>query len=347
MNISLYFNGVMNIFDKQSKIDYKKLILHSGSWCALYLFIILILVVVESYPANWVLSLAFCLTATAAIPTYLHFYILNKYFNRKNYFIYFILLITIISLTALIAYYFFTSVYEATNIYIAWCIDITVVLVITSALKIIWNGLAERLNMQEIKAKNLESELQLLKGQMNPHFYFNTLNNLYSLSLEKSEKVPETILNLSDIMRYILESSNRQIVPLDEEITYLKNYLSLERLRSEDENNIKFEISGDLEGKMITPMILMPFAENCIKHGNVNSAKGWYINIGIIVEGNKLILSTRNRKKSKKISNKVSSSPKVGLKNVQKRLKLLYPDTHKLNIQDDDAYYTVLLEIQL
>jgi len=337
----------MNIFDKQSKIGYKKLILHSGSWCALYLFIILILVVVESYPTNWVLSLAFCLTATAVIPTYLHFYILNKYFNRKNYFIYFILLINIISLTALIAYYFFTSVYEATNIYIAWCIDITVVLVITSALKIIWNGLAERLNMQEIKAKNLESELQLLKGQMNPHFYFNTLNNLYSLSLEKSEKVPETILKLSDIMRYILESSKRQNVPLDEEITYLKNYLSLEKLRSDNKNSIKFEVSGDLEDKMITPMILMPFAENCIKHGNVNSAKGWYINIGIIIEGNKLILSTRNRKKSKKISNQVSSSPKVGLKNVQKRLKLLYPDRHKLNIQDDDAYYTVLLEIQL
>ncbi|MFC1527735.1 sensor histidine kinase [Candidatus Neomarinimicrobiota bacterium] len=336
----------MNIFDKQSKISYKKLLLHFVSWCALFLFIIFILVVLESYPAIWVLSLAFCLTATAAIPTYLHFYILNKFFNRKNYFIYIILVITIISLTALTAYYFFTNAYKATNIYIAWCIDITFVLILTSALKITWNGLAERLNMQEIKAKNLESELQLLKGQMNPHFYFNTLNNLYSLSLEKSEKVPETILKLSDIMRYILESSNRQIVPLDEEITYLKNYLSLERLRSEDENNIKFEISGDLEGKMISPMILMPFAENCIKHGNVNSARGWYINIGIIVEGNKLILSTRNRKKSKKISNKISSSPKVGLKNVQKRLKLLYPDRHKLNIQDD-AYYTVLLEIQL
>jgi len=237
--------------------------------------------------------------------------------------------------------------YESTNNYIQWIIDIFLVLVITSALKIIWNGLAERLNMQEIKAKNLESELQLLKGQMNPHFYFNTLNNLYSLSLEKSEKVPETILKLSDIMRYILESSNRQNVKLDEEITYLKNYLSLERLRTEDENNIRLEVSGKLKGKEIIPMILMPFAENCIKHGKVNSAKGWYINIDIQVEGNKLTFSTENRKNYQTISDAISSSPKVGLRNVKKRLKLLYPDTHQLNIQEDDTHYKVLLEIQL
>ncbi|MFC1550379.1 sensor histidine kinase [Candidatus Neomarinimicrobiota bacterium] len=337
----------MNIFDKQSKIGYKKLAIHCGSWCATYLFIIFILVAVESYPINWSIKLALYLVITAAVPTYLHFYIWNKYFNREDYLLYIILVIATICLSALIAYNFFTAFYEATMYFIAWCIDIVFVLVFTSALKIVSNGLSERFKMQEIRAKNLESELQLLKGQMNPHFYFNTLNNLYSLSLEKSEKVPETIVKLSEIMRYILESSKKEKVKLDEEITYLNNYLSLERLRSEDEDVIRFETKGIWEGKYISPMILIQFAENCVKHGMVNSSKGWFININLTVDDNKLTFSTENRINTSKGNGINSTSPKVGLKNVKKQLKLLYPDKHQLTIRQDEINYKVLLEIYL
>ena len=337
----------MDIFDKQSKIANKKLAFHFGSWFIIYLFPIIILVLIESYPVNWSLKFVFCLVVTAVIPTYLHFYILNKFFNRKDYYGYILLLITIISLSALIAYYFFAIVYDVSNHYLQWWIDITVVLVLTSALKIIWNGLAQRLKMQEIRAKNLESELQLLKGQMNPHFYFNTLNNLYSLSLEKSDKVPEIILKLSELMRYILESSKREKVKLEDEITYLKNYLSLEKLRIEDENAIRFETHGNWEGKEIIPMILIPFAENCIKHGVVNSSKGWFINIVLKIDDKKLTFSTENRRKISMDNSNNSTSTKVGLKNVQKRLELLYPNRHHLNIRQNETTYQVSLEIHL
>ena len=347
MNIYLYFNSVMDIVNKQNKIYYMKLALHFGSWCALYFFINFILIVIELKPVHWSLILALCLVITAAIPTYLHFYILNKYFNRNHYFAYIILVFTIIGFSSLIAYYFFTSVYNSSMYYIAWCIDIVVVIIITSSLKILWNGLSERVKFQETRTKNLESELQLLKGQMNPHFYFNTLNNLYSLSLEKSDKVPGIIIQLSDIMRYILDSSKKDIVALDEEITYLKNYLALERLRFEAEDGIKFETQGDWKGKKIIPMILMPFAENCIKHGDVDCSKGWIIDINLSIKDNKLTFSTVNRIKNTRDIKGNLNSTKIGINNVQRRLELIYPNRHNLNINQHNTTFQVTLEIDL
>ena len=347
MNYYLYFNLVMGIINKQNNMNYKKFALHCASWSLLYLFIIFILVAVDSHPINWSLILAICLVVTAAIPIYLHFYFFNKYFNNNHYILYSIAVVTIVCLSALSAFYFYSKVYDSTMYLIAWCIDVFVVIVLSSALKILWNGLSERVKYQETRTKNLESELQLLKTQMNPHFYFNTLNNLYSLSLEKSDRVPDIIVQLSDIMRYVLDSSKKNKVALEEEITYLKNYLSLEKLRSEEDNAIKFETHGTWEGKDIIPMILIPFAENCIKHGDINSKKGWLINISLIVRDNKLIFSTRNRKKSSLDMYNSSKSTGLGIKNVKRRLELLYPNKHQLDISQDETNFRITLEIDL
>ncbi len=124
---------------------------------------------------------------------------------------------------------------------------------------------------QEIKTQNLEAELRFLKAQVNPHFLFNALNNIYALSFIQSEKAPEMILKLSDMMSYMLYDCKSEEVPLTSEISYLQNYIDLQQLKKEGELNVTFDLEGDQSGLMIKPMLLIPFFENAFKHGNLEN----------------------------------------------------------------------------
>ncbi|MEJ7691369.1 histidine kinase [Daejeonella sp.] len=193
-----------------------------------------------------------------------------------------------------------------------------------------------------LENEKLISELAFLKSQINPHFLFNSLNNIYSLAYQKSDKTPEAVLKLSEIMRYMLYESNENLVKLDDEIRYVENYIELQRLRFKDTVYIKFEIDGDTHDKKITPLVLISFVENAFKHG-IATDKDNPLTIVLNVTSNKLFFQVINKKSN---LNKDETGG-IGLQNVKRRLDLLYKGEYRLHIEDNEAVYNCELYLDL
>lgn len=197
------------------------------------------------------------------------------------------------------------------------------------------------------RQQDQEAELKLLKAQLNPHFLFNTLNNLYGLSVVKSDKLPELMLKLSDLLRYSLYDTKESLVPLEKEITYLDNYISLEKIRLEDKASIEFTKSGNLSNKKIAPMLLIVFVENAFKH--LQSGKDEKSKVLVSIEGKAdcIYFTCKNSidpMESK--STKIKIEPGgIGLQNAKKRLNLQYAEKHTLNIIQSDDNYIVELKL--
>ncbi len=194
----------------------------------------------------------------------------------------------------------------------------------------------------KLENEKLTSELAFLKSQINPHFLFNSLNNIYSLAYQKSDKTPEAVMKLSEIMRYMLYESNEATVKLDDEIRYLQNYIELQKLRFKDKAYIKFEIDGETNDKRITPLILISFVENAFKHG-IATDKDNPIKIVLNVSSNKLFFQVVNRKS---VQNKDETGG-IGLLNVKRRLDLLYDGEFRLHIDDHESIYNCELYLDL
>ncbi|MEC3907628.1 histidine kinase [Tamlana sp. 2201CG12-4] len=194
-----------------------------------------------------------------------------------------------------------------------------------------------------LEKEQFKMELTQLRNQVHPHFLFNTLNNLYSLIIKKSNSAEDAVLRLSGLMRYMLYEANGPKVLLSKEISYLKNYIDLEKLRLENGNNISFihEIDKAYE---IPPFILIPFVENAFKHGTVNNKISWIV-ISILVKDNVLILNTSNEKR--KVKKNDNSKTGFGFTNVKKRLDLLYPNNYSIDIIDEDLSFEVTLKLNL
>ncbi|KGL63461.1 sensor histidine kinase [Polaribacter sp. Hel1_85] len=194
-----------------------------------------------------------------------------------------------------------------------------------------------------------EAELKLLKAQLNPHFLFNTLNNLYGLSVIKSDKLPNLMLKLSDLLRYSLYETKETLVPLEKEITYLENYMSLEKIRLEDKTNIQYTKSGNLSSKKIAPMLLIVFVENAFKHLGVLETKKSSVSVSIKEEGNSIIFKCENTidKFDLNEENLEKSKSGIGLKNAKKRLALIYSDKHKLTTNKNNRIFSVVLKLNL
>lgn len=191
------------------------------------------------------------------------------------------------------------------------------------------------------KEKNA-MELQFLKSQINPHFLFNTFNNLYGLSLSDPQKTPDAILKLSEMMRYMLYESNVEKVSLQKEVTYLQHMISLQELRYDDQTYINFDISGNLENYSIAPLLLISFVENAFKHGDVMDKKEPLI-ISIKLKDGKLVFNLRN-KISYKNKDHVGG---IGLQNVKRRLDLLYHNSYELDIKNDNVIFESSLTVNL
>lgn len=194
-----------------------------------------------------------------------------------------------------------------------------------------------------------EAELKLLKAQLNPHFLFNTLNNLYGLSVIKSDKLPSLMLKLSDLLRYSLYQTKEAFVPLNKEVEYLENYISLEKIRLEEQISIKLNVSGNHDSKRIAPMLLIVFVENAFKHlGDAENEKNKVI-IDIIVEEEVLKFTCKNTLDTWRLMEENIEKGKsgIGLINVKKRLSLLYFDKYELQIENKGAYFLVELILEL
>lgn len=192
--------------------------------------------------------------------------------------------------------------------------------------------------------EKLHAELAYLKAQINPHFLFNTLNNIYSLALEKSDRTPGAIVRLSSMMRYVLLEAGKGKVPLEQEINYLTDYIGLQQTRFESFLRIDFSVTGRPEGKNIVPLLLIPFVENAFKHG-VNPEEPAPIRIGIDIDEQTLHLQVSNHKVT--VQQPASDPGGLGIRNTQQRLAIFYPGQHDLLIKDGSATFDISLTLNL
>jgi len=216
------------------------------------------------------------------------------------------------------------------------------VVIFVSLLRFAADWLDLQATRKEIEKEKLTAELNFLKAQVNPHFLFNTLNNLYYLAYSKSENTTVVIEKLSRMMRYMIYDSNYPQVQLTKEIEYMENYISLEKLRLSEKVKIQFSIEGDADAVRITPLILITFLENAFKHGVTNTSQESWIEAKLDCVGSQMKFVVSN---SKPPVSKVDEKSGIGLQNVQRRLELSYPGKYKLNMQDLPGEYRVELDL--
>ena len=220
------------------------------------------------------------------------------------------------------------------------------VLSVSSVLKIVKEWFVQQRIQRDLEWRNLQSELSFLKSQINPHFLFNTLNSLYALTLKKSDKAPEIVLRLSEMMRYMLYECNEKAVSLERELQYMENYLALERTRYGNKAHIEFDyIIDNLQAYNIAPLLFITFLENSFKHGLSHQIEGGYVAAYLHAENNVLDFHIENSKNDAKDERYFKGG--IGLKNVQRRLELLYPNGYELTTSEDEESYTVHLTLQL
>ncbi|HET6994050.1 MAG TPA: histidine kinase [Chitinophagaceae bacterium] len=196
----------------------------------------------------------------------------------------------------------------------------------------------------QLVREKINAELLLLKSQVHPHFLFNTLNNIYSFILNGSSKTPEMIKALSSLLHYILNDCDRPFVPLEKEISMIKDYVELEKIRYGDKLNMNLHIQGDPSGKLISPLLLIPFVENSFKHGTSRMLTHPWIRLEISIDNNSLNFGISNNRPERQ-----ENFPRkgIGLANVKKRLELLYPNAHSLSIIESEMSYDVSVKIAL
>ena len=268
-----------------------------------------------------------------------HFLFIPFFFDKKRYFLYALLLIGGVFLGSCL------KGYENgwPGVYKAFFFFIYTTGTGMAAFFLRRNIITQRENAEKEKLQK-EMELNYLKEQVNPHFLFNSLNSIYSLSRQQSPETPDLVIQLSELMRYQLESSKKDTVLLKEELEFIENYLLLEEKRLSKRCTVEFLIGGNLLDLSIAPMLLIPFVENAVKHGAQSTNEQSKIDISITIKNKTLHFSVVNSKPS------MVSVPKrkgLGLENVRRRLNLLYPNAHVLEIDDKEEEYCVKLIIDL
>ena len=221
----------------------------------------------------------------------------------------------------------------------------TLVAILSTIFQILSEWFRHERDRRELEAQKTQSELRFLKSQINPHFLFNTLNNLYALTLKKSDTAPEIVLKLSDMMRYMLYECNEKQVPLEKEIRYIQNYLDLERIRQGGDVDIVFEIDGEVRDQRVAPLLFIPFIENSFKHGVNRALKNAFVHLNMKISDSGIEMELKNSKPDSLPGGLPHRAGGIGLVNVRHQLQLLYPGKHKLKIEDSPVSYIVQLKI--
>ncbi len=284
--------------------------------------------------------------------------LLPKWGKRKRILLYTLSLALIIFLFSWINYrffaewsakllpdYFFISYFTFKEIlffFIAY-------IIISSLLKLskswFWVSELEKELLEKEKQKT-EVELKALKAQINPHFFFNTLNNIYSMALDKDERLPNTVLQLSDLMRYFLYESKDNFIPLEKELAVVNNYIALQKIRLDAHLKIDVNRSGQIKDQQIAPLLLITFLENAFKHGAKGNSETSFIRINTAIEKDRLFFSVEN---NKGIVDEIKAGDQggLGLENTKRQLELLYPKKHLLTINDMPNNFAVHLQLDL
>lgn len=213
-----------------------------------------------------------------------------------------------------------------------------------TALAYFFKSKSDEKAMRELREQRLQLELDSLRAQLNPHFFFNTLNNIYSLAQQQSLHTAETVSKLSDLMRYVLYDAGNDVVPLKKEIEFVKNYVALEKIRHNNDDDVKFDWQGDARGKVVAPLLFIPYIENAFKHGLQQVIDGGFVDVVVVLTGDELTIEIKNSKPAGILK---GSAGGIGMVNAVKRLQLLYPDKHVLKVKDAGQMFELGLTIYL
>ena len=297
---------------------------------------------------EFIRSVAFLPNHMLLVYTFLYFIIPKFLFIRK---------FLLFALFRLLAYAISMSLSAFINFEIlghkrtAWSLGASLlgqctVLGIAISIKLLKNWYQQKQQIMEAQNQKTLAELELLKSQVHPHFLFNTLNNLYSYALHQSEKTPQIVLGLSNLLRFMIYDSSESFIPLKREIYLLQQYIELEQLRYGERLDISVAVRGDLENKQIVPLLLLPLVENAFKHGTSRQLDQCWISLDLEVKGNEMLFKLINSMEGKPIEER-SFAGGMGLQNVTKRLEYLYPDKHQLETFEEDEVFVVDLRLQL
>ena len=227
-------------------------------------------------------------------------------------------------------YHIFRVVVLVLGTYIAWLLS---------------NYSRKQRNLEQLQMEKKEMELKMLRSQLNPHFVFNTLNNIYSLVYTHDEKAPDSILQMADMCRYITDECQSDYVAIEKEINYIQNYINLQKVKLGDKN-IVFEHHVDNAALPVPPMLLQPFVENCFVHGDIASRSEGFVNICIKLENKELLFKSVNSK-SVVAASKNPSREGIGIANVEQQLQHYYQNDYSLEMEDKGSEYQVVLKIKL
>ena len=220
-----------------------------------------------------------------------------------------------------------------------------VIVVVSTIFQLLQNRVRRDRQRQQLQNMQSEAQLSFLKAQINPHFLFNTLNNIYALSVIRSEKTPAMILKLSELLRYVIYDGREKRVLLEQEINHIKKFIELFQMKSENELNITMQVEGSPNGLRIEPMILIPIVENCFKHTDFDTNAGAYIKIILVIHNKSIKFITLNTKDESDLQKDKTGG--VGLENIKKRLHLNYFNNYELIIQNKKQIFEVNLSMEL
>ncbi|MFD2586761.1 sensor histidine kinase [Croceitalea marina] len=198
-------------------------------------------------------------------------------------------------------------------------------------------------NYRLLKNEKTEAELSLLKSKIDPHFFFNTLNNLYGLAMTKSDKTPEVILKLSEIMRYTIYEGEKNLTPLKNEISYLEEYIDIQKIRYQKNVDIEFLKDVQDDSQLVAPLLFIMLVENAFKHGIESLAKNAFVRFHLFQEGHTVTFEVENNYE-RKIENKLNG---MGLMNLKKRLQYLYPNRHSLDLTENATTYRAKMSLSI
>ena len=282
----------------------------------------------------------------------INYVLLPNFFYQKKYLLFFLSVAIVITAIISIEEFVLEQIYYPDTrgqrfAGVIYCLlDVLPVITILVGFKFAWDASKKQLEVEQLQSSIKESELQFLKSQINPHFLFNNLNNLYSYAIEQSPKTSSIILELSSVLRYMLYDCKEKFVPLQKEIEHIKNFTQLNELQIEERGKVIFQTENIPSGYQIAPLILSVFVENAFKHSTASQSNDIAIDINIHVT-DKGLLQFHCKNTFQPLGNTESLSKGIGLQNVIKRLQILYPDAHELSINERNGEYAVLLKMQL
>ncbi|MBV9963965.1 MAG: histidine kinase, partial [Parafilimonas sp.] len=280
------------------------------------------------------------------IAVYINFYLLLRFFFQKKYAAFFILFLLNLFATGLVQTYISAAGNFSYQSFTQYSLPVCSVVIVSSILIVLHQFFIKANESKQMEIEKVKSELSFLKTQLQPHFLFNTLNNIYSLTFNDSALAGKSILQLSGLLRYVIYESDAEKVELQNEINHLKNYIELEKIRFANRLEISFNVSGNIANKKIAPVLLMPFLENSFKHASNKIDEKIWITIDLIIKENNLFFTVENSVFTDGKTQLQSSYSGIGLENVKRRLSLLY-ENYTLNSELRENYYHSFLMIPL